>query len=196
MTIQRRCVSLCAALFLVAVLAGCNDEGREKGGGGEGGHQGIQGKQWVAGLCNLPSAGNCDASDSCASGSSCNITLANDGSGGVNLTLNGHPLTNAGQIVCVAQGASITWSVAASAGQHNSFLLDFGNVAPFSNNLTYGGGTDTQPASFTAAASNGCYKYNAKVCAIPATAGPTALSCGENDPKIIVGSGSTLTRQK
>jgi hypothetical protein len=193
MTFRRSCVLQCAAILLVAVFVGCNDEQKQKPGGPQGGEQGIRGKEWVAGLCSLPSAGNCDASNTC-SGGSCNVGLTTNGTGGVSLTLNNQPLTNAGQIVCVAQGASITWSTSPQAGQHSSFLIDFGNVAPFTNALTYGSGADTQPASYVAAGSKGCYKYNAKVCPIPAIAGPNALSCGENDPKVIVGSGGTFAK--
>jgi hypothetical protein len=114
------------------------------------------------------------------------------------MTLNGQALSNTDKIVCAAQGAAITWTNAPPPpqGQHNSFLLDFGNVAPIVGSLTYGSGSDTQPATYTVASANGCYKYNVKVCPIPATAGPTTLSCGQIDPKIIVGSGGTFTRQK
>ena len=115
------------------------------------------------------------------------------------MTLNGQALTNTDKIVCASQGAAITWSNTPPPPpptQHFSFLLDFGNVAPITSALTYGSGSDTQPATYTVASANGCYKYNVKVCPVPANPGPTALSCGEIDPKIIVGSGGTLTRQK
>ena len=152
--------------------------------------------QWVAGACNLPSTGNCNTSNTCAPGSSCNIDVSTDGSGGVNMKLNGQMLTGSDKIVCAAQGAAITWSNTPPPGQHYSFLLDFGNVAPITSGLTYGSGSDTQPGTYSVASANGCYKYNVKVCPIPATPGPTALSCGQIDPEIIVGSGGTLTRQK
>jgi hypothetical protein len=194
MTFHRRYVLPCVAIWFVVALAGCNDEGKQKGGGGEGGKEGIQGT-WVAGACNLPSTGNCTAANTCTPGS-CNIGVSTDGSGGVNMTLNGQALTNPDKIVCTAQGAAITWTNAPPPGQHYSFLLDFGNVAPFTSSLTYGNGSDTQPATYTVAGANGCYKYNVKVCPIPANPGPTTLSCGEMDPKVIVGSGGTLTRNK
>lgn len=198
MTFQRSCVLQCAAMLLIAVLAGCNDDGK-KAGGGDDGKRGIQGPQWVAGACNLSSTGNCNGPNTCAPGTSCSIDVTPDGNGGVNVKLNGQPLANPDKIVCAAQGAAITWTSTPPPPpptQHFSFLLDFGNVAPITSGLTYANGSDTQPATSTFASANGCYKYNVKVCPIPPNPGPAPLACGEIDPKIIIGSGGTLTKQK
>jgi|SRR6185312_14318584 len=196
MTFQRSCVLQCAAMLLVVVLTGCNDGGKHKREGGEGGQQGFHGTEWVAGVCSLPSTGNCDAANTCSPGSSCDIGVSTDGTGVVNMTLNGRALTNTDKIVCAAQAAAITWSnsPAPPPGKHFSFLLDFGNVAPITSGLTYGSGSDTQPATYTVASANGCYKYNVKVCPIPSTPGPTALACGEIDPKVIIGNGATMKK--
>ena len=182
---QRRSVLWLAIIFILAILMSCTKEKTQ---------QPPPTKiQWTptAGVCNLPAAGNCTtgaSGNSCVSGGSCNIGLAINASQGVDLTLNGQALSNSYQLVCVPQGTKITWSVSAA---HSSFLADFGNATPFSdnNNLTYITGSDTQPASYTATNNNGCYKYNIKVCPVPETAGPGALSCGQQDPKVIVGSG-------
>ena len=107
-----------------------------------------------AGVCNLPATGNCMAANTCSSGGSCTIGVANNSSETVDLTLNGTALSNPNQIVCIPSAGSITWNVAAS---NSSFLADFGNAAPFTdnNNLTYFGGTTAQPATHTAATANG-----------------------------------------
>lgn len=144
-----------------------------------------------AGVCSLPASGNCTANSTCSAGGSCNVSLAVNANQGVDLTLNGQALADPRQIVCVPLGGSVTWSVSATPGQHNSFLLDFGNGAPFTNNsyLTYVTGSDTQSATEATANANGCYKYNVKVCPVPAAAGTSKLLCGESDPKVIVGDG-------
>ena len=182
MMLHRRAVLLLAAMSLLLVLIGCEKEEKTRK------PVVVQAFPSAAGVCSLPATGNCMAANTCSSGGSCNIGLAINSSETVDLTLNGSALTNPHQLVCIPSGGSITWSVAAS---NSSFLADFGNAAPFTdnNNLTYFGGTTTQPATHAAASANGCYKYNIKVCPIPGAAGPTSLNCGQSDPKVIVGSG-------
>src|SRR5579884_298735 len=175
MTIRHRYVLQSAAILLVAVLVGCKDK---NAGGPTNGQQGPPGTLWVAGLCNLPSAGNCTTANTCTA-TACNVGVSTDGTGAVNMTLNGQALTSADKIVCAAQGAAVTWSNTPPPGQHFSFLLDFGNVAPITNSMTYGNGSDTAPATYTVASANGCYKYNVKICPVPSSAGPNTLACGE-----------------
>jgi hypothetical protein len=194
MMLHLRGVLWFVAVLLVATLVGCKEEKKVKE------PEGIKGFPSAAGVCSLPAAGNCDTVNNtnvCTPGGSCNVGLAINSNQGVDLTLNNQPLTNLQQIVCVPTNATINWSVTPPPGGHSSILLDFGNAAPFNVTppapyLTYATGSDTQSVSEQVASSNGCYKYNVKVCPIPATAGPTALACGESDPKIIVGSGTMM----
>lgn len=186
MVLHRSFVVWFAVISLLVILPGCTKQTQQMAPG-----RGTQGFPSPAGVCSLPASGNCTANSTCSAGGSCNVGLTVNSNQGVDLTLNGQQLTDTRQIVCVSQGASITWSASASPGQHSSFLLDFGNAAPFTNNsyLTFATGSDTQSATQTAANSNGCYKYNIKVCPIPAAAGANKLACGESDPKVIVGDG-------
>ena len=175
-------------ISLLVIAAGCSKEVKQIAPGR------MQGFPSAAGVCNLPATGNCTtgaSGNSCSAGGSCNVALTINSSQGVDLSLNGQALTDPRQIVCVPQGGAVTWSVSATPGQSNSFLLDFGNAAPFTtnSNLTFATGSNAQPASQTTASVNGCYKYNVKVCPVPATPGMTPLACGESDPKVIVGDG-------
>jgi hypothetical protein len=144
-----------------------------------------------AGICDPPlsRAANCSggATGNTCTGSACNIGLSITGTSGVALTLNGQPLMNTHGIVCVDKNAAITWSTA----PNTNFLLDFGNTAPLQNQtVTYVTGTDTNPANYTTMATNGCYKYNVKVCANVSMPQPSAITCGEIDPKVIIGDGN------
>ena len=187
MVLHRSYVLGCAVILLLVVV-GCSKPPQQIAAGG-----GVQGFPSSAGVCSLAASGNCSPTSTCSAGGSCNVSVAVNSNQGVDLTLNGQALTDPRQIVCVPQGGSITWSVSAPPGQHNSFLLDFGNAAPFTNNgyLTYATGSDTQSSTGTTPSANLCYKYNVKVCPIPATPSSNPLACGESDPKVIVGNGGS-----
>lgn len=190
MVLQRTAAWWFAVILLFVTFAGCRKKEQVQLLGG------AQAFDWseTAGVCTLKTTGNCTKGPSgnyCAKDSTCNVALKINGNQ-VDLYLNGQLQALTGsKIVCVEQGTAITWSVS-NPPTNASFLADFGNAAAFSDNqfLTYFTGTAGQAITRTVANADGCYKYNIKVCPVPATVGPTPLGCGESDPVVIVGSGS------
>jgi hypothetical protein len=197
MVFQRRAVLSVAVVPLLVMLGGCTKEVKKELGQE---HVPLAAASFPskAGVCKYVSTGNCttgSTGNSCTPGGPCNISLAINGNQGVDVTLNGaaQPLPSP-QIVCVPKSTPITWNVPAAS---SSFLADFGNGTPFSDNqnLTYITGATGQPSTDSTINEDGCYKYNIKVCPIPLAPGSGALTCGETDPVVIVGSGNTLAKQ-
>lgn len=190
MVLHRSSVVCFAVILTVVLLPGCRNE--QPQGIAPGGSPGENKFPSAAGVCKLPASGNCGDDNKCLPGQPCNVSLSVGSGQTVDVTLNGKLLTDVHRLVCVPQGASITWTAPASAAAHSSFLLDFGDAAPFTNtDLTYATGSDTQPVTGTTATANGCFKYNVKVCPIPPNASAGKLHCGQRDPKVIVGDGGS-----
>lgn len=147
--------------------------------------------------CNLKrTASSCPVSNICK-GPSCAIDVSADKTGGVTVKLNNTTLTDNKAVVCVDQGATITWST----DNNFNFLGDFGQDTPFVSAtafsaLTYftgdGGSTANStphPYKGTTTQADKCYDYNLKVCPYPQNPSYTPVQCGERDPIVIVGNG-------
>jgi hypothetical protein len=142
-------------------------------------------------VCSDHYSGNCTpGTNVCTAGSNCNITFSiNTSTSGVNVFLNGTAMSS--EFICVPKNASnaVAWNSIVSGTTPTNFVVDFGNAVPFltstSNVIT---GSSNAPAVTTSTPNvDACYKYDVKVCNNVTAPSGAPITCGEYDPKVIVG---------
>lgn len=189
MQIRRKIVlkqaALCFALAGISTFSACQKS--QQAGLGPG-HAGPPKKALIGTCSETWNPTNCDDSNTCSSGT-CTVNVVASGALATAKIQGKNPQSPRDKIICAKYGASLQWQAppAAVGGTPNQFVGDFGGISPWQSTRAYvlgGGGTyDTETAVNT---STKCYKYDLYVCN-SATSAAGTVSCGTDDPIIIVG---------
>ena len=142
----------------------------------------------VAGACSETwSDTYCDSTNECNSGT-CTVDLQANGASASAKIHGQNPQAPKDQYICVKPGASLKFQSPASAmNSPNQFVADFGGISPWQSARAYVvGGGSTADTETAVTSSTTCFKYNLYVCN-SATAPSLTVSCGVQDPKVIVG---------
>ena len=172
---------LTVTLAGLCLFSACEKQTTKSGGGG------ALLPPGAPGACSDTWANYCDGTNTCSSGT-CTVNVMASGSGATAKIQGQNPVSPKDKYICVAQGASLQWQSPNSAmGSPNQFIGDFAGLSPWQSARAFvaGGGTtsDTEAANTV---QNKCYKYTLYVCN-SAIAPSLTVSCGVDDPKIIIG---------
>jgi hypothetical protein len=142
----------------------------------------------IAGACSETwSDTYCDSTNECDSGI-CTVNVVANGASATAKIQGQNPQSPKDKIICVKPGASLLWQAPASSmGAPNQFIGDFGGISPWQSARAYVlGGGSTSDTETAVSSTTKCYKYDLYVCNSAGSA-TAAVSCGVDDPKIIVG---------
>lgn len=180
---------LTVALACISSLSACQKpQGVAEGPGGGG----PPPKKATIGACSLTwSDANCDDSNQCLSGT-CTVNVVANGGSATAKIQGKNPVSPKDKIICVKSGtspASLQWQSppASVGGTPNQFVGDFGGISPWQSARAFVvGGGSTSDTETAASSATKCFKYDLFVCNSATSTGST-VSCGMDDPIIIVG---------